>query len=361
MKADIVAKFVIAWAKVFLTSKTGRPLATQAAYIDFFSGPGTYDDGKESTPLLIARKVIDVKPLSDGLRMFFNDATPALVQSLEQEMKGLPGYSKLRYPPQFSNEEASIELIENLHLSSEVPQFFFLDQFGYSDVKPNMIKRIFQARRCDCAFFFRTSRVLAAVTNKSAEPAMLNLFGRARLDVLRTGFRTIPCDKEALVLNALKEVARESGAPYFQAFPFWIRHTGSSKHHLIYLGKHERGLGIMKDIMSKSSSSDESGVPVIGFAEGAWTPSLFESDPIDDLVRELLQTFDQTRLKVGEIFTRHHPSNSRFLLKHYQEAIRRMEADEQVRCEPPESERPKRNGRVTMSETVTVSFQRKES
>jgi hypothetical protein len=58
-----------------------------------------------------------------------------------------------------------------------------------------------------------------------------------------------------------------AGAPHFLAFPFRIRQAQSPQHHLIYLGKHERGLSLMKDIMGKTSSAHESGVPVIGFSE----------------------------------------------------------------------------------------------
>lgn len=361
VKADIVAKFVVAWAKVFLTSKRNEPLASHAAYVDFFSGPGTYDDGNESTPLIIARKVLASDPLRSGLQMFFNDSELPLVQSLEQETKKLEGFSNLRFPPTYLNEKASIELVDSLGLSFETPQFFFLDQFGYADVTPALVKRIFQARRCDCAVFVRTSRLIAAVSNAASESVMKRLFGETRLLYLRAEFKKSFADKESLLLASLREVMREAGVALFQPFPFRIRHEGSSKQHLIYLGKHELGLSIMKDIMSKSSSSDEAGVPVMGFAEGSWTPSLFEIDPIDDLVTQLGQEFAGKTVRVGELYSRHHPKSDRFLLRHYQEAIRRLEKASSVICLPAATDRPMRSGIITMSETVSVTFPARSS
>jgi three-Cys-motif partner protein len=358
VKANIVYKFAIAWAKVVLSGLYASP---SAAYVDFFAGPGTYEDGCESTPLLIAKAVVANKTLQSGVRMFFNDAEPSLIQSLQQEILSLDGIKLLRYAPVFSNQRVSLNLLQSLNIDSQVPQFYFLDQFGWSDVKPDLIKRIFMARRCDCAFFVRTSRLIAAVTNQSAKAAMTELFGEDRLLRLRTGYLASPKAKEALVLKALQDVTAEVGAPFFQAFPFRIRHAGSSKQHLIYLGKHERGLSIMKDIMSKISSSDEAGVPVIGFAQGAWSHSLFEQDPISSLVEEIGRVFADTKLTVGDVYTRHHPSNDRFLLKHYQEALRRMESSGLIICEPPSERRPTRGDIITMGEKVTVTFRKPEN
>jgi len=354
VKADIVFKYVTAWATVMLNLRSNR--RREAAYIDLFSGPGSYEDGARSTPLLIVEEVLKRDLLREGLRTYFNDLSKAHTESLRQEIGSLPHITSLRWQPEYKSAEASIGLIDSLGLSSDTPQFFFLDQFGWADVTPTMIRHIFRNRRCECAFFFRTSRVIAAVTNPNAEPTMRILFGSVRLNALRRSFASPRCEKETVVLTALKQTMREAGATHFQPFPFRLREENSPKHHLIYLGQHEKGLAIMKDIMGRSSSTHHSGVPLMGFSESPIQPLLFEPDPIPALQSDLLEMFAGRIVSVAQIFSEHHPTNERFLFRNYQEALRRLEESAVVTADPHAKNRPKRSGIVTMSEDVKITF-----
>jgi three-Cys-motif partner protein len=241
VKADIVFKYVTAWASIMLNIRSNRK--REAAYVDLFSGPGSYEDGARSTPLLIVEEVVKRPLLRNGLRTYFNDLSKIHIESLRQEINSLENVKLLKWSPEFRSAGASIELIDSFGLSPDIPQFFFLDQFGWADVTPAMISRIFRNRMCECAFFFRTSRVIAAVTNPNVELTMKGIFGATRLGSMRDSFRTPRCDKEATVLEALRQTLREAGATYFQPFPFRLREENSPKHHLIYLGQHEKGLG----------------------------------------------------------------------------------------------------------------------
>jgi three-Cys-motif partner protein len=354
VKADIVLKYVTAWAAVMLNPRFNKK--GEAAYVDLFCGPGSYEDGSRSTPLLIVEEVLKKQQLRDGLKTHFNDLSSAHTDSLRQEINKLSGIESLRWSPGYTSAAASINLIDELGLSSDTPQFFFLDQFGWSDVSPAIIRRIFRNRKCECAFFFRTPRVVAAVTNPNSETTMEELFGRARLRSLRQAFAAGNCDKEGLVLNVLKETMRESGATHFQPFPFRLREGNSPKQHLIYLGQHEKGLAIMKDIMGSSSSAHHSGVPLMGFSEAPTQHLLFEPDPIPDLQAELLVAFAGRSVTVAQVFSEHHPTNERFLLRNYQEALRRLECSSTVFATPPSQDRPKRNGIASMAENVTIVF-----
>jgi len=57
IKARIVAKDFWAWANVILPSV--RRTGGRIAYIDLFAGPGRYEDGTLSTPLLVLEKAIE--------------------------------------------------------------------------------------------------------------------------------------------------------------------------------------------------------------------------------------------------------------------------------------------------------------
>ena len=56
VKTAIVAKYFWAWAKVIMP--TAKKHGGKIAYLDLFAGPGRYEDGTKSTPLLIIEQAI---------------------------------------------------------------------------------------------------------------------------------------------------------------------------------------------------------------------------------------------------------------------------------------------------------------
>jgi three-Cys-motif partner protein len=354
VKADIVYKYVLAWAAIVLSPKFNT--TGEAAYIDLFSGPSSYDDGAKSTPMLITEEVLKKPTLRNGLRMFYNDRERSLINSLKQEISALPQIGGLGHAPEYRCEPASTSLIDSFGLSRSTPQFYFLDQFGWAEITPLLIQHIFRNQKCDCAFFFRTPRVIAAVTNPNAEQTMTLLFGRRGLESLRTRFRNHPREKESIVLDSLRQAMKAAGAPCFQPFQFRVSGANSSRQHLIYLGKHSKGLEVMKDIMDASSTVHDGGVPAMAFTDGPVQSTLFTQDPIVDLQEELLLEFQGKTISVGQIFEEHHISSQRFILRNYKEALRRLESASSVQASPNAAERPSRQGSATMSEDVMITF-----
>jgi hypothetical protein len=98
----------------------------------------------------------------------------------------------------------------------------------------------------------------------------------------------------------------------------------------------------------------------MGFSEISSGPTLFESDLIPSLQRDLITVFAGKELSVGQVFSAHHPSSTQFILRNYQEALRRLEDEGKISTSPPAARRPKRNDRVTMGESVKISFPGKE-
>jgi hypothetical protein len=158
-----------------------------------------------------------------------------------------------------------------------------------------------------------------------------------------------------MILEALKKAMSLVGAVNFHAFPFRVQETRGATHHLIYLGKHERGLTLMKEIMGKASSRQDEGVPSFGFAEYEAHPNLFSVSPIDELRLDLVTRFSGETLTVGAIYLAHH-AGTRYLLKNYQEALRRLEADGQIITAPTAQNRPTRSGKTTMAPDTRISF-----
>jgi three-Cys-motif partner protein len=85
VKARIVQKYFWAWAKVIMPHASGGRIA----YLDLFAGPGRYQDGAASTPLLILQEAIKNPKMSQMLVTEFNDRDANNSQSLETAIKAL--------------------------------------------------------------------------------------------------------------------------------------------------------------------------------------------------------------------------------------------------------------------------------
>jgi three-Cys-motif partner protein len=357
VKSEIVSKFVRAWAQVLINHQKKSRQKPKVAYIDLFSGPGTYEDDSRSTPLFVIEEALKHKWMREALCVFFNDRDRTNIQSLQQEIFALDKIESLANKPTFYNEEASIKLIDSFRLSPDVPQFFFLDPFGYKSISLELLQRAFQARACDCAFFFNYRRIIAALNNPAMAANMTKLFGADRAQDLRQRLEAIHSAKrrEEMVLQVLEETLTGIGITHFIAYPFRSEEARRATHHLVYVTKHAKGLEIMKDIMGRASTRHEEGVPVFGFSEQEPHPMLFTPTPIADLERMLEKEFQGKSMTVGDIFSVHHKGKP-YILPNYQEALKRLEESGKVVADPPANLRPTRNGRTTMGINIMIKF-----
>src|SRR5690349_7114344 len=95
VKARIVSKYFWAWANVVMP--TAMKSSGRIAYIDLFAGPGRYDDGTVSTPLMILEKAIADPRMCSMLVTLFNDKDADNVGKLKAAIAALPGIEKLKY------------------------------------------------------------------------------------------------------------------------------------------------------------------------------------------------------------------------------------------------------------------------
>lgn len=75
IKSRIVSKYFWAWARIIRTAvrNSGHP---RILYLDLFAGPGRYEDGTRSTPLLILEKAVEDPDARQMLVTIFNDSDP---------------------------------------------------------------------------------------------------------------------------------------------------------------------------------------------------------------------------------------------------------------------------------------------
>ena len=157
IKAAIVTDYFWAWAGFMVRQQNQRPhYGSKLQYIDLFAGPGRYQSGAKSTPVMILERASNDPEISSRLCAIFNDRDEANTHSLEQEIKAIAGYANLRYPPQIFTGEVGEDIARQFQKLQLVPTFLFVDPFGYKGLSLQLVQSVLKDWGCDCVFFSTT-------------------------------------------------------------------------------------------------------------------------------------------------------------------------------------------------------------
>ncbi|MBC6480796.1 MAG: three-Cys-motif partner protein TcmP [Hormoscilla sp. GM7CHS1pb] len=359
VKAEIVAKYFWAWAKVIIQANKKR---RNIAYIDLFSGLGRYQDGSQSTPLLILERAITDPDMRELLVTIFNDVDSDNTQSLQQAINSLPKIDSLKHRPIILNTEVGEDIVGALEEIKLDPTLFFVDPWGYKGLSLRLIGSVIKNWGCDSIFFFNYNRINMGLHNPAVEKHMNSLFGKERADMLREKLELKrPHERELIILEELSQALKEIGGEYVLPFCFKDDRGTRTSHHLIFVSKHMRGYSIMKKIMANASSSTEQGVPSFEYNRATEEqPLLFElSRPLDELEDMLLDKFAGRTMTMIEVYNEHHVGTP-YIDKNYKEALRKLEQQGKITASPPASQRRKNKGKLTFGDNVRVTFPPKQ-
>lgn len=326
VKARIVSKYFVAWANVILPSvirASGR-----LAYIDLYAGPGRYKDGAVSTPLMVLQAAISNPKLSKHLVALFNDVDSKNTASLQSEIDRLPGIENLAHKPRVSCNAVTADAESYFNETKLVPSFTFIDPWGYVGLSAGIVNGVIKDWGCDCVFFFNYNRINAGISNDLVEKHMASLFGTARASRLRKRAEGVsPHMRESMILEEMSLAIKELGGKFVLPFRF-KNQTQRPTHHLIFVSKNFRGYSIMKDIMTRESSTEDQGVPSFTYSPAdASMPLLFSlQQPLSELKGSLLKVFAGQELQVSQIYEQHSVDRP-FILRNYKAVLTEMEAD----------------------------------
>lgn len=356
VKRQIVSKYFWAWATAIIP--TAKKWSNKIAYIDLFAGPGRYEDGTKSTPLIILKKAIQNEDMSKMLVTLFNDVDTNNTKSLEKAIEELPDIKALKYKPIVMNNEVGIEIVKMFEKMKLIPTLFFVDPWGYKGLSLRLINSVLKNWGCDCIFFFNYNRINMGMNNKMVKEHMDALFGEEKAEILRKKLKSLkPNERELAIIEEIAEALKEMGGKYVLPFRFKNNRGKRTSHHLIFVSKNILGYKMMKDIMAKYSSLHEQGVPTFEYSIADYRfPLLFElSRPLDDLYDMLLNDFAGQTLKHVDIFRKHN-IGKRYVERNYREILIKLEADGKIITDPSANKRRKRKGEVTFGKNVEVTF-----
>ena len=120
-KLQIVSEYFDAYMKVFARDREAR-------YADLFAGPGRYDNGEGSVPIVVCEKVAADGRLQKFVKLWFNEGDSELAAKLERNIRAVEGISKVQY--QITNRVISNALASRFERAS-APTFIFADPCGY--------------------------------------------------------------------------------------------------------------------------------------------------------------------------------------------------------------------------------------
>jgi three-Cys-motif partner protein len=358
IKAKMVSDYFWAWAKVIIPTakKTKR---NRLAYIDLFAGPGRYKkDGTKSTPLLVLEKAIQEPDMCEMLVTIFNDKNEDHSYSLQQAINALPGIERLKYKPTVRNYEVGNEIVAMFSQMRSVPTLFFVDPWGYKGLTLQLINSVLKDWGCDAIIFFNYNRIRMGLSNPRVVEHMNALFTEKRAANLRYRLETLNSSGgEFAIVEEIANALMVLGAKYVLPFCFKNKHGTRTSHHLIFATKNFRGYDIMKGIMARQGSAADQGVPSFTYnpADSKF-PLLFElTRPLDDLENMLLKDFAGRRLSLEGLYQQHSVGKP-YLLKNYQEVLRKLESEGKITVERPAERRQSRKSEVTFSKKVIVTF-----
>jgi len=345
IKGKIVAEYFPIWATII--SKYSKEIS----YIDLFCGPGMYEDGTESTPVLVLREAIANNDIRERFISIFTDKEIEFVESLRAAVEKIPGIDLLSNKPQIKQLVVGKEVIAELQKAPLIPSLVFLDPCGYKGLSLKLINSILKDWACECIFFFNYNRINAAIHNDRVEDLINEIFGTKRADSLRLALiDKSPYKREKIVLENLVEALKEEYGKFVQSFCVKDCDRNRTSHYLIFVTKNFTGYEIMRDIMGKFSSSSIEGVPSFEYNKRD-EPDMFYR-PLNDLKDMLVEDFAGKSMMMVDVYKSHSPGRN-YLKKNYKDALKLLFEKAKIKAVLASGKTPRKG---TMGDNVIVSF-----
>lgn len=335
VKARIVSEYFPQYASIIVN----RHMPKTIRYIDLFAGPGRYEDGNASTPILIGRKCKDSAMLKSKVSLLFNDCEYAdtLKQNFESEFPTGTFVNEPFFANRVVGENAKITdfLTRNTHEGkhNEAPSLLFIDPFGYKGVQTTVLSEFLKNWGNEIFIFVNIKRIHAAIENDKFEELMYNWFPSSFIELKndRVFKSTVP-ERLQLIIDRLGNEYQKilGGTVYYTAFKFQEEDSEATSHYILHLTKGKRGFDLIKTIYNDFANVGTifDGVNTYTFdVKKILNPmhELFDtkSENIDQLKAELIKTYKGRGIIAKDLYEEHQIKGL-YCYSHYTEALRRL-------------------------------------
>ncbi len=334
IKANIVAEYFPQYCKILLK----RP-QQEIRYLDLFSGPGKYEDGNFSTPLLIAQSCAKDNLLKQKVRLMFNDNEycEQLKANFESEFEE----NTFTFEPRFGDKTVGEDeqILEYLtrditkYKKNPYPTLLFFDPWGYKGIDTLVLAKFLEGWGNEIFLFVNIKRIHAAIENDKFEDLMLALFPTS-IDNIREDrkYKASVQERLSLIIDNLAnefKKAVKGGPVYSCAFKFQEEDSRTTSHFIVHFTKHSKGYELVKQVYYNydniGASLDKDGnytfdAKAMGYENGFWD---FGEDNIINLSTMLIEAYKGKTVTAKELFEEHHPK-TKYCASHYAKTLRWM-------------------------------------
>jgi len=252
IKASIVAEYFPRYCNII-----NKIPQKEIRYLDLFSGPGMYDDGNFSTPLLIAKACAEDPKLTQIVHLFFNDNkySDQLKSNFDKHFPS----GTFSFTPRFANKTVgeSEQIYKYLTRESTLtknpyPTLLFFDPWGYKGIDTLALAKFLEHWGNEIFLFVNIKRIHAAIENDKFDELMQLLFpstiSRIRRD--RRYEAVSVYDRLNLIMSnlAMEFKSAVKDKLYHCAFKFQEEDSNATSHYIIHFTKHPKGFELVKQI-----------------------------------------------------------------------------------------------------------------
>lgn len=342
VKASIVSEYFPQYCKIIRRKHEPEMFR----YIDLFAGPGIYEDGNISTPIMLARNIAKESSLKDKVQFVFNDLNycEELRANFEAEFpKGTFPKKVYFMDKKVGDHEKIYTYLEKSTMRpygkvwlNEQPSLLFFDPFGYKGMRTETLAKFLKNWGNEIFLFINTKRINPALENELFED-MMRLWFPSRFDTLKEEVRKLKTLTERLeyILTSLREefVALVGGMVYCCAFRFQEENSRTTSHYILHITKGPRGYDLCKSVYNKYANEDL----VLSHGSNTYTfdpkkcandVSLFgDTNMAAEALKDILCKEYKGKTITALALFEEHQRKSRYSRDHYTRALRMAEEE----------------------------------
>lgn len=341
IKAMIVSEYFPHYCQIIAS----KHMPERFGYFDLFSGPGVYEDGQESTPILLARNCYGMDFLRQRLWLVFNDARWS--EKLKKNFSERFSDNAFGYRPHFGHsmvgEEPEIDKFlrkswmkqsQNGKIYNECPSVLFIDPFGYKAIHTDVLTDFMKSWGNEVFIFINSKRINPALDNPKFEEDMRNLFPTT-LEEVKNEIRQKRKLSERLqvIIDGIGvEFKRKLGHVFYTAFKFQEEDCNTTSHFILHVTKGPKGYELIKQIYNDfdnvgAAFDAESNTYTFDAKMDNRPENMFEKElrqvPIDKLGEELWEKYAGQTITAEKLFNKEQKT-TKFCRTHYAMALRNL-------------------------------------
>jgi three-Cys-motif partner protein len=255
-KHAILKRYLQAWFPILShQSAIVRSPSQQILYIDGFAGPGEYEKGEIGSPILALQAALEhSRNFPRPVRLIFVEAREdrynhllSVLSRYERDLR--ESRNVIIDPPRLGECDAVLSELLSTNEKRGIkfgPAIAFLDQFGYSAVSMDLVRRIMRFPQCEVFSYLDYKDMNRWITDDSKAPAYSRTYGG---EEWRKAVEMPERRRRAFLFDLYKEMLlKRADVRYVYAFSMFD-YKGILLYWLFFCTNSIRGLEEMKKAM----------------------------------------------------------------------------------------------------------------